>query len=95
MIIVSQDKRTIVNFDNIKTIELDRDTNFTAINIFRETNQVETGVCGLYIGIYATEERAKEVMEDIIDKYENIQVLKYSRGSFTTRDNFIYRMPRE
>ena len=28
MIIVSQDKCTIVNLDNIKTIELDRETDF-------------------------------------------------------------------
>lgn len=69
MIIVSQDRRTIVNFENIKTIELDRETNFTSINIFRETNQVETGVCGLYIGSYKTEERAKEVLQEIKTTY--------------------------
>lgn len=69
MVIVSQDRRVIVNFENIKTIELDRETNFTSINIFRETNQVETGVCGLFIGSYKTEERAKEVLQEIIEEY--------------------------
>lgn len=69
MLIISQDKRTIINLDNIKTIELDRITDFTAINIFRETNEVETGVSGLYIGKYDTEERAKEVLQEIFKIY--------------------------
>ena len=69
MLILSQDKRTIVNLDKLKTIELDRETNFKSINIFRETNEVETGVCGLFIGHYATEERAKEVLQEIFKVY--------------------------
>ena len=68
MIIVSQNKEKIVNFDNIKTIELDRETGFKSIIIFRETNEVETGVCGLFIGHYATRERAKEVLAEITDR---------------------------
>lgn len=64
MIIVSQDKEKIINFDNIKTIELDRETGFKSIIIFRETSEVETGVCGLFIGHYATRERAKEVLQE-------------------------------
>ena len=66
MIIVSQDKCTIVNFDNIKTIELDEEKDFKSIIIFRETDEVETGVCGLIIGHYTTEERAKEVLKEIV-----------------------------
>lgn len=71
MIIVSQDKCTIVNLDNIKTIELDRETDFKSIIIFRETNEVETGVCGLLIGHYATRERAKEVLQEIAQTYSS------------------------
>ena len=66
MIIVSQDKCTIVNLDNIKTIELDRETDFKSIIIFRETDEAETGVCGLIIGHYTTKERAKEVLQEIV-----------------------------
>lgn len=71
MLILSQDRRVIVNLDKLKTIELDRDTNFKSIIIFRETNEVETGVCGLFIGHYDTEERAKEVLQEIMDAYSN------------------------
>ena len=98
MIIVSQDKRTIVNFDNIKTIELDRDTNFTAINIFRETNQVETRVCGLYIGRYATEERAKEVLQEIIKAYMESKKAQEATSMFgfsIIPSNTYYEMPKE
>lgn len=70
MIIVSQDKKTIVNFNNIETIELDSETDFKSIIIFRRTNEAETGVCGLFIGHYATRERAEEVLRDIAHWYE-------------------------
>lgn len=99
MIILSQDKRTIVNLENIKTIELDREMNFASINIFRETNQVETGVCGLYIGHYKTEERAKKVLKDIVSRYEAIELCKntppeilgYTLADYTP----IYEMPED
>ena len=78
MLILSQDRRTIVNLDNIKTIELDTIADFKAITIFRETNEVETGVCGLYIGKYATEERAKEVLQEIFKIYRLNKMLECS-----------------
>ena len=89
MIIVSQDKEKIINFDNIKTIELDRETGFKSIIIFRETSEVETGVCGLFIGHYATRERAKEVLQEIIDMY------KFNRCEAVGQKNAIYKMPED
>lgn len=95
MIIVSQDKRTIINFENMKTIELDRENNFKSINIFRETNEVETGVCGLFIGHYKTEERAKEVLQEIIECYKqgDISVVTAENKCQTCKN--IYEMPKE
>ena len=98
MLILSQDKRTIVNLDNMKTIELDRETDFKAINIFRETNEVETGVCGLYIGKYATEERAKEVLQEIINEYKSQNYLVYDAETGSIKDvnkNIVFIMPKE
>ncbi len=89
MIIVSQDKEKIINFDNIKTIELDRETGFKSIIIFRETSEVETGVCGLFIGHYATRERAKEVLQEIIDMY------KFNRCEAVGQKNAVYKMPED
>lgn len=95
MLILSQDKRTIVNLDNIKTIELDRGTNFKSIIVFRETSEVETGVCGLYIGEYNTEERAKEILQEIMGKYEFSCRIKYGGTIMLELDNyFLYKMPK-
>ena len=97
MLILSQDRRTIVNLDNMKTIELDRITDFKAIIIFRETNEVETGVCDLFIGHYDTEERAKEVLKDILLRYKAIELCKYKSSDelgYTLGDYTpIYEMP--
>jgi len=93
MIIVSQDKCAIVNSDNIKTIELDRETDFKSIIIFRETNEVETGVCGLFIGHYATRERAKEVLQEIITRHGNWENLKMGQPSGICSP--VYEMPED
>lgn len=82
MIIVSQDKCTIVNLDNIKTIELERETDFKSIIIFRETNEVETGVCGLLIGHYTTKERAKEVLQEIYKNYADFELIRCINDNF-------------
>lgn len=85
MIIVSQDKTETINFD--KTF------NFFIVKIAEDCYKVNAdGEC---LGNYESEERAKEVLEEITEKYENIELAKYDRTSFTTRDNFIYRMPEE
>lgn len=86
MIIVSQDKCTIVNLDNVKTIELDRETDFKSIIIFRETNEVETGVCGLFIGHYATRERAKEVLQEIVMLFKEEEMFHIRKSSLNNLD---------
>lgn len=98
MLILSQDGRIIVNLDNIKTIELDIIADFKAITIFRETNEVETGVCGLYIGKYDTEERAKEVLQEIINEYKSQNYLVYDAETGSIKDvnkNIVFIMPKE
>lgn len=61
MIIVSQDKTKIVNFDNLTQIYITQDEEKTATFIRYET------VDSLYddLGQYKTEERAKEVLQEI------------------------------
>ena len=65
MIIVSQDKTKIVNFDNLIQIYITQDEEETANFIRYES------VDSLYedLGEYKTEERAKEVLQEIISKY--------------------------
>ena len=72
MIIVSQDKTKIVNFDNLTQIYITRDEEETATFIRYET------VDSLYddLGEYKTEERAKEVLQEIVKKYSSYLELK-------------------
>ena len=66
MIIVSQDKKAIVNFDNVSSIDIYPpfdDTDKFEINAERVNGEL------IELGIYETEERAKEVLQEIIDKF--------------------------
>ena len=67
MIIVSQDKKTIVNFNNILKIDCVNDE----IIVFYKSDEVP-GVEGTEsIGFYGTEERAKGVLSEIVQKYSS------------------------
>lgn len=72
MIIVSQDKTKIVNFDNLIQIYITQDEEETANFIRYES------VDSLYddLGQYKTEERAKEVLQEIVKKYSSYLELK-------------------
>ena len=70
MIIVSQDKEEIVNFDNVESIWIDEDyeeKEFT-IEATADTNST--------LGCYKTKERAKEVLQDIVKHYYNYEFIK-------------------
>lgn len=58
MIILSQDREKIINFDNIDSIEVDANV----IVIFKNNKRI-------WIGTYDTIIRAKEVLQQIIDYY--------------------------
>lgn len=89
MIIVSQDKEKIVNFDNLTQVYITQDEEETAYFIRYET------VDSLYddLGKYETEERAKEVLQEITRQYEN-SMWRLGKTIISSQDEFIYRMPR-
>ena len=66
MIIVSQDKDNITNFDNLTQVYITQDEEEKAYFIRFET------VDSLYedLGEYDTEERAEEILRDIVHWYE-------------------------
>ena len=90
MIIVSQDKTKIVNFDNLTQIYITQDEEKTATFIRYET------VDSLYddLGEYKTEERAKEVLQEIVSKYKTTL---YNSKTNETVVNIpkVYEMPKE
>lgn len=89
MIIVSQDKVANINYNNIE-----------ATYLLKKDDEVEINVRGNYdytIGKYKTEERAKEVLQEIVRLYRRCQQVIGERGGIT---NFIYppkvyEMPKE
>lgn len=90
MIIVSQDKTKIVNFDNLIQIYITQDKEETANFIRYES------VDSLYedLAEYDTEERAKEVLQEIISKYKTTL---YNSKTNETVVNIpkVYEMPTE
>lgn len=74
MIIVSQDKSEIFNFNEIFRVYVDSWSNeefATEPNCFciKAEKSSDNMICA-YLGEYATEERAKDVLQEIINKYK-------------------------
>lgn len=94
MIIVSQDKEKIVNFDNLTQVYITQDEEETAYFIRYET------VDSLYddLGKYETEERAKEVLQEIIRALIEAKKLESANSMFgfdIIPSNTVYEMPKE
>ena len=87
MIIVSQDKAIIINFDSLDYVCKNDDVPV----LYAKMNDGSE----IRIGEYATEERAKEVLEEIAEQYEHEEDCKCDRSYLATLDNFTYRMPQE
>ena len=87
MILVSQDKEEIVNFDKVESIWIcsDEEGRFT-IEATAHTNDT--------LGTYDTEERAKEVLQEIVSKYKTTL---YNSKTNETVVNVpkVYEMPKE
>ena len=95
MIIVSQDKTKIVNFDNLTQIYITQDEEKTATFIRYET------VDSLYddLGEYKTEERAKEVLQEIVKTHVLTEQYKVederTRTKLMMEGILLYEMPKE
>lgn len=92
MIIVSQDKDKIINFDNLTQIYITQDEEITAYFIRFET------VDSLYddLGEYKTEERAREVLQEIIIAIRGKNMVQFSNGEMKEVypiKNDVYEMP--
>jgi hypothetical protein len=94
MIIVSQDEDLIVNFENITTLDKEGKIIFA----------VDGNANSRQIGHYKTEERAKEVLQEIINKYSSYLKLNggpaIMKGDIDIQPNIfnipkVYYMPKE
>lgn len=88
MIIVSQDKKRIINFKNIT------DINIEFIHSDYELRASFIGECESFnIGNYEEEERAKEVLQEIITRYQNWENMKMGQPSGICSP--VYKMPED
>ena len=97
MIIVSQDRDLIINFDNVTVIGI-------AQNNSKEIDSITVDKEEQYLGEYKTEERAKEVLAEIYKKYSDWQSMRMIKNEdiqakIVSGDNSkyfdIYIMPEE
>jgi hypothetical protein len=87
MIIVNQDRDMIVNFDNIVNVYIKHSPNEKPDIRVNTLQDLE-----LCLGSYTTEERAGQILDDIVYEYK-----KYSldnKGSIKI-DSKVYKMPLE
>ena len=106
MLIRSQNKEVIINFDNLKTVRIGG-LSGSRIIVFTESEALE-------IGEYSTEEKAIKVLDMIQDAYARCEssralttgtVFEIARKSGTQavvenfkkghRDNFVFQMPQD
>lgn len=81
MIIVNQNKKVIINFNNINYIAIDDNKPL----IFTRTNNNAE----ITLGIYKTKKRAEEVLQEIVDTY------KFNRCYAVGQKQAVYQMPEE
>ena len=87
MIIVSQDKKVIYNFDNISSIQIEECNGTYNLIVYDQINDRDS------LGEYKSKERAREVLQEIIKIYEycrnkDLKIYGYNTGN-------TYYMPQE
>lgn len=92
MIIVSQDKKQVINFNTIDFIDI------MPMDDGRFEVDANFAHCITELGYYDTEERAKEVLEEIIKTYIESKKAQETTSMFgfsVIPSNTYYEMPKE
>lgn len=99
MIILSQDnekvRKRIINFNNIIYLGIDRPGLNDYVIIFKDNtmddNKLKDYNC--LLGIYDTEERAKEVLQEIIKEYREYRTAECDGYTNILQETAVYEMP--
>ena len=100
MIIVSQDKMEIFNFEEIFRLYVDNWSNeefATEPNCFciKAEKSSDNMICA-FLGEYQTEDRAKEVLQELWQFYETVERYKSSNGmAIVFEKRYAYEMPED
>lgn len=87
MLILSQDGNKIVNLDNVIYITTNTYSEECSGISCNSLNNLE-----IYLGEYDTEERAREVLQEIIEKYKEEN---YAMIESIAKAQLVYEMPKE
>ena len=90
MIIINQNKNEIINFDNIERIDITASKDSLCYNV-----NFETAIARGVLGNYATEERAKEVLQENLFGIRKIENKSYEESDLIMKfkKQAIYEMP--
>lgn len=99
MIIVSQDKTEIFNFNEIFRLYVDTWSNeefATESNCFciRAEKASDNMIC-VFLGEYSTEERAKEVLQEIIKSYRYYRTAECDGYTNVLQETAVFEMPED
>ena len=94
MIIVSQDKKNIINFERADLINIYKAEEEQVVAWF-SCNESENN--NVLLGTYATEKRAKEILEEIIKAIERKSEVIQNETEIIFLSNYkeVYKMPEE
>ena len=85
MLILSQDKEAIHNFNNITSIQIEGWNGYYGLYVYDAANS------DTLLGAYDTVERAKEVLQEIIKAYKESGFVELD--GLKTENKVVYEMP--
>lgn len=91
MIIVSQDKTRIINYDNILQLYISRYIKGAITEYYIRYEDCNNSYED--IGAYKTEERAKEVLQEIIKSYRNYRTAECDGYTNVLQETAVFEMP--
>ncbi len=95
MIIVSQDKTHILNFDNVQDVRIEPyGTHIKGKKIYKIFAGNFEGYA-TELGTYDKEERAKEVLQEIIKSYRAYRTAECDGYTNVLEETAVYEMPKE
>lgn len=92
MLIMSQDKRQIINFNRTSMLWIDDN------EINKGNKNYEIYADGELIATYQTEEKAENVLQEIMEYYNQLKrnsVYAMGDDGFTFEEKFYYEMPED
>lgn len=85
MIIVDRDKKGIINFDNIILITIECHKEYTPDKEYLISAEISSNEY-IELGMYRTEERAKEVLKEIVQLFTEEEMFHINKSSLNNLD---------